>query len=399
MLSNRQLFLRNVAQTSDFPLMLEIEKAKGVYLYDTQGKPYIDFISGISVSNIGHCHPKVVEAIKEQSEKFMHLMVYGEYVHSPQVQLSKAICDTLPNSLNNVYLVNSGAEAIDGAMKLAKRFSNRTEIISYENAYHGSSQGALSIMGSEFFKQAYRPLIPDCRNIRFNNIADLETITKKTAAVFTEVVQGEAGIIPAEETYLKALRKKCDDLGVLLVFDEIQTGFGRTGSFWAFEQYNVTPDILVCAKGMGGGMPIAAFIASENMMATLKNDPYLGHITTFGGHPVCSAASLATLKVIFEENLIANVANKAAYIKSKLNSPLIKAIRHKGLMMAVEFENFDILKKIIDRAIELGVITDWFLFCNNSMRICPPLNISYQEIDEACAKINKAIQEYEKNVF
>lgn len=391
MLSNRQIFLRNVAQTSDAPLMLEIEKAEGVYLHDVSGKKYIDFISGISVSNVGHCHPKVVKAIHDQSQKFMHLMVYGEYIHSPQVLLSKALCETLPSTLSNVYLVNSGAEAIEGAMKLAKRYTGRTEIISCMNAYHGSTQGALSIMGSEFFKQAYRPLLPDCRNIRFNEIPDLSLITEQTAAVFIEVVQGEAGIIPAEKEYLQKLREKCTAMGTLLVFDEIQTGFGRTGSFWAFEQYGVVPDVLVCAKGMGGGMPIGAFIANESLMAVFKNEPFLGHITTFGGHPVSSAASLATLQLILEENLIAEVHSKALYIKERLKSPLIKTIRHKGLMMAVEFESFDVLKKIIDKAIDLGVITDWFLFCNNSMRICPPLTISYHELDEACHKINEAM--------
>lgn len=391
MLSNRQIFLRNVAQTSDAPLMLEIEKAEGVYLYDVSGKKYIDFISGISVSNVGHCHPKVVKAIHEQSQKFMHLMVYGEYIHSPQVLLSKALCETLPSILNNVYLVNSGAEAIEGAMKLAKRYTRRTEIISCVNAYHGSTQGALSIMGSEFFKQAYRPLLPNCSNIRFNEPQDLELITEKTAAVFIEVVQGEAGIIPAEKEYLQRLRDRCTATGTLLVFDEIQTGFGRTGSFWAFEQYGVVPDILVCAKGMGGGMPIGAFIANESLMAVFKNEPFLGHITTFGGHPVSSAASLATLQLILEENLIAEVHSKALYIKERLKSPMIKTIRHMGLMMAIEFDSFDVLKKIIDKAIDLGVITDWFLFCNNSMRICPPLTISFQELEEACNKINEAM--------
>lgn len=392
MLSNRQIFLRNVAQTSDAPLMLEIEKAEGVYLHDVSGKKYIDFISGISVSNVGHCHPKVVQAIHEQSQKFMHLMVYGEYIHSPQVLLSKALCETLPASLDNVYLVNSGAEAIEGAMKLCKRYTNRTEIISCANAYHGSSQGALSIMGSEFFKQAYRPLIPDCRHIRFNQEEDLIHITEKTAAVFTEVVQGEAGIIPADKSYLQKLRERCDQTGTLLVFDEVQTGFGRTGTFWAFEQYHIIPDLLVCAKGMGGGMPIGAFIASASIMEVLKNEPFLGHITTFGGHPVSSAASLATLCVIQEEKLMDEVEAKALFIKKSLSSPHIKAIRHKGLMMAVEFENFEILKKIIDRAIELGVITDWFLFCNNSMRICPPLTITYEELKEACDKVNEAMR-------
>lgn len=392
MLSNRQIFLRNVAQTSDAPLMLEIEKAQGVYLYDTSGKKYIDFISGISVSNVGHCHPKVVAAIHEQSQKFMHLMVYGEYIHSPQVMLSKALCETLPPSLDNVYLVNSGAEAIEGAMKLCKRYTQRTEIISCENAYHGSSQGALSIMGSEFFKQAYRPLLPDCRNMRFNREEDLGYITEKTAAVFIEVVQGEAGIIPADSAYLQKLRDRCHETGTLLVFDEVQTGFGRTGSFWAFEQYGIVPDLLVCAKGMGGGMPIGAFIANASIMQVLKNEPFLGHITTFGGHPVSSAASLATLQVIKEEKLLDEVAAKAEFIKENLSSPHIKEIRYQGLMMAVAFENFEILKKIIDRAIDLGVVTDWFLFCNNSMRICPPLTITYEELKEACDKINEAMR-------
>ena len=391
MLSNRQIFLRNVAQTSDAPLLLEVEKAEGGYLYDATGKRYIDFISGISVSNVGHCHPKVVEAIHAQSQKFMHLMVYGEYIHSPQVKLSQALCDTLPSSLDNVYLVNSGAEAVEGAMKLSKRYTQRSEILSCVHAYHGSTQGALSIMGSEYFKQAYRPLLPDCRTIRFNNHVDLDHITEKTAAVFIEVVQGEAGIIPAEASYLQALRAKCTSMGTLLVFDEIQTGFGRTGTFWAFESYGVEPDVLLCAKGMGGGMPIGAFIASERVMSVFKHDPFLGHITTFGGHPVSCAASLATLRIIQDEHLLHDVVHKALFIKDRLKSPRIKNIRHKGLMMAVEMENFEILKKTIDKAIDLGVITDWFLFCNNAMRICPPLTITYLELEEACDMINEAL--------
>lgn len=390
-MNNRQLFLSHLAQTTDFPLMIEVERAEGVYLYGPNGEKYIDLISGIGVSNVGHRHPKVLQAIHEQLDKYLHLMVYGEYVQSPQVQLAKALCETLAPSLDNVYLVNSGSEAVEGALKLAKRYTNRREIISCVNAYHGSSHGSLSVGGNEIFKRAYRPLLPDIRNIRFGELEDLEFINLNTAAIILETVQGEAGIRIADYAYFQSLRKRCDDTGTLLILDEIQAGFGRTGTFWAFEQFCIVPDILVCAKGMGGGMPIGAFIANKEVMGVFKNNPLLGHITTFGGHPVSAAASLATIRAIQEENLLAGVESKANLFKELLRHPKIKSIRNKGLMMAVEFESFDVLKPIIDRAIEKGVITDWFLFCDDAMRIAPPLTISESEIREACMVILEAI--------
>lgn len=391
MLTNRQLFLQFQAQTSDFPLSIEIEKAEGIYMYSPDGKVYMDLISGIGVSNIGHRHPRVCEAIKTQTDKYLHLMVYGEYVQIPQLQLAKALADTLPSPLSSTYFVNSGSEAVEGALKLAKRYTGRREIISCVDAYHGSSHGALSVMGNEFFKQSFRPLLPGIRHIRFNNIEDLQHITTETTCIIIETVQGEAGIRVADESYFKALRAKCTETGTLLILDEIQAGFGRTGTFWAFEQYDIVPDILVCAKGMGGGMPIGAFISSQEIMATLKTNPILGHITTFGGHPVSCAASLATLQVIIDENLTSTVAHKEALFRQKLKHPKIKEIRSKGLMMAVEFENFDQLKAIIDKSIENGIVTDWFLFCDNSMRIAPPLTITDSEIEQACKIILEAI--------
>ena len=390
-MNNRQLFLSHLAQTTDFPLMIEVEKAAGIYMYGPNGEKYMDLISGIGVSNVGHRHPRVIAAIQDQLDKYLHLMVYGEYVQSPQAQLAKALVDTLPEGLDNVYLVNSGSEAVEGAIKLAKRYSNRREVVSCVNAYHGSSHGSLSVGGNEFFKRAYRPLVPGISHIRFGDVGDLEKITRETAAIIVETVQGEAGIRVADADYFQALRKKCDETETLLILDEVQAGFGRTGKFWAFEHYNIEPDILVCAKGMGGGMPIGAFISSQKIMGALKKDPLLGHITTFGGHPVSAAASLATIQTLRSEKLIEQVEHKAQLFKSLLVHPKIINIRNKGLMMAVEFESFDVLKPIIDRAIEGGVITDWFLFCDDSMRIAPPLTITEAEIRKACEVILKAI--------
>jgi len=393
MISMRQLFLQHQAQTSDFPLMIEVEKAEGVYMYGREGDRYLDLISGIGVSNVGHRHPRVVQAIHDQLDKYMHLMVYGEFVQAPQAQLAQALCSTLPPRLNNVYIVNSGTEAVEGALKLAKRYTGRTELISCHNAYHGSTQGALSVSGSENFKNAFRPLLPDVRVIQHNSITDLESITERTAAVIIETVQGEAGVRVPDQDYLQQLRMHCTEVGALLILDEIQTGFGRTGTFWAFEQFSIEPDILLCAKGMGGGMPIGAFIAPQEIMAVFKNDPILGHLTTFGGHPVSCAASLATLKVIKDENLLEGVAYKAALFRQLLVHPRIKSLRNAGLLMAAEFESFEVLKAVIDRAILNGVLTDWFLFCDNSMRIAPPLTISEEQIREACAVILHSIDE------
>jgi acetylornithine/succinyldiaminopimelate/putrescine aminotransferase len=390
-LTHRQLFFQHVAQTSDFPLALEIERAEGVYLYGN-GRRYLDLISGIGVSNVGHRHPKVLAAIHEQLDKYLHLMVYGEYVQSPQVELAQALAQTLPEPLTNVYFTNSGTEAIEGTMKLAKRYTGRREIISCFNAYHGATQGALSLSGSEHFKRSFRPLLPGIRHIQHGNWQDIEQITRQTAAVIMEVVQGEAGVRVPEPAYLQAVRQRCTAVGALLVFDEIQTGFGRTGTFWAFEDFGIVPDVVVCAKGMGGGMPIGAFISSAEMMAVFKTNPILGHITTFGGHPVCSAASLATLRVIQDGKLHEQAEAKGQLVKQLLVHPAIKEVRGKGLMLAAEFESFDVLKPVIDRAILSGVITDWFLFCDNSMRIAPPLIITEEQIREACAVILAAIE-------
>jgi len=391
MLTSRQLFLKHQAQTSDFPLLLEIEKAEGVHMFGANGEKYLDLISGIGVSNVGHRHPHVLQAIQNQLDKYLHLMVYGEFVQAPQAQLAEALSCTLPAQLSISYFVNSGSEAVEGAMKLAKKFTGRTELISCYNAYHGSTHGSWSLTGSENFKRAYRPLLPDVNHIWFNNFEDLEKITERTAAVFMETVQGEAGVRTSENGYLQAVRERCNQTGTLLVLDEIQCGFGRTGSFWAFEQFGIVPDILLCAKGMGGGMPIGAFISSEEIMGVFRNNPILGHMTTFGGHPVSCAASLATLQVIQQENLLTGVESKANLFKEKLRHPAIKAIRNCGLMMAAEMESFDVLKPVIDQAILDGMPTDWFLFCDNSMRIAPPLTMTEVEIETACQIILGAI--------
>lgn len=371
--------------------MIEIEKAEGVFLYGPDGKQYLDLISGIGVSNVGHRHPKVLAAIQAQLDKYLHLMVYGEYVQQPQALLAQALTQTLPDPLDNVYLVNSGSEAVEGALKLAKRYTNRRKILSCENAYHGSSHGALSVGGNEQFKRAYRPLVPGIRQIAYGNQDHLEAITTDTAAIILETVQGEAGVRVADRAYFQALRQKCNETGTLLILDEIQAGFGRTGTFWAFDDFGIQPDILVCAKGMGGGMPIGAFISSREIMSVLKNNPLLGHITTFGGHPVSAAASLATIQIIQDEALVAAVADKANLFKKLLVHPKITGIRNKGLMMALSFESFEVLKPIIDRCIDNGVITDWFLFCDNAMRIAPPLTISRAEIEFACSQIIRSI--------
>jgi len=384
MLTQRQLFLQHNAQTTLEPLLLEFVKASGMYLYDAAGKKYMDLIAGIGVSNVGHCHPAIVEAVKEQAEKYMHIMVYGEFVQSPQVNFAKALADVLPENLNCTYLVNSGAEAVEGAMKLAKRYTHRTEIISCINSYHGSTQGALSLMGNEAFKQAYRPLLPNIKFINYGIIHDLDLITSKTAAVFMETIQGEAGIRVADKAYFKALRAKCDETGTLLVLDEIQCGFGRTGKLFGFEHFEIVPDVLLLAKGIGGGMPIGAFVSSREIMMSLATNPILGHITTFGGHPVSCAAALATLQTILSENVVASVMEKGALFKSLLVHPAIREVRGQGLMIAVEFENFEINKRVIDACIEDGVISDWFLHCSNSMRIAPPLIITEEEIKWAC---------------
>ncbi len=396
MLTLRQTFLSHNAQTTNFPLLLEFERAEGVYLYDPKGKPYLDLISGIGVSNLGHGNKRVIQAIKDQAEKYMHLMVYGEYVQSPQVKFAEKLISLLPDSLNSVYFVNSGAEALEGAMKLAKRYTNRREVIAFHNAYHGSTHGALSVMGNEEFKQAYRPLLPGVKFIHFNEPDELKSITDQTACVIVETVQGEAGIRVPEIGYLKALRDRCTATGTLLILDEIQAAMGRTGKLFAFEHFGIVPDILMMAKALGGGMPIGAFIASKEIMDSLKENPILGHITTFGGHPVCCAAGLAALEVLIDQDLIVSVERKSNLFKELLVHPAIKEIRGKGLMLAIELESFEFNKKVIDQCIDDGVITDWFLHCSNSMRIAPPLIINEDQIRFACKVILDAIdREYQ----
>ena len=410
-MTQRELFLQYQGQTSDTPLLLEFERAEGIYMFDKKGDKFIDIISGIGVSSVGHGHPKVVEAVKNQAEKYMHLMVYGEFVQTPQVQLAQNLAKTLEGKIKQTYnnntsdnkenklqntptsfFVNSGSEAVEGALKLAKRFTKRTHIVSAENAYHGSTQGCLSVCGDEDLKNAFRPLLPGISHIRYNEITDLELITTQTAAVILEPIQGEAGVIIPTENYLKAVRKRCDATGTLLIIDEIQTGFGRTGKFWAFEHFGIQADLIVCAKGMGGGMPIAAFIAPNHIMGLLKNDPMLGHITTFGGNAVCAAASLATLKIIQEEKLLEQVAQKEQLFRTLLVHSKIKEVRSKGLILAVAFENYETLKPIIDKAITLGLVSDWFLFCDNAMRLAPPLIITKSQIEDACKIILEAIE-------
>ena len=395
-LTQRQ-FLQLVAQTSEEPLMVEVASAEGCYVYDQQGKKYFDLIAGIGVSSVGHRHPAVIDAIKSQVDKNLHVMVFGEFVQTPQVKLAEALSKTLPDPLEVTYFVNSGSEAAEGALKLAKRYTGRFNIISCIDGYHGSSHGALSASGNENLKQNFRPLLPGFQHIAFGNVSSLDLIDFNTAAVIIETVQGEAGVRMADKAYFKKLRKKCNETGALLILDEIQCGFGRTGKLWAFEHYDIQPDILLAAKGMGGGMPIGCFISSKEIMSSLKQNPILGHITTFGGHPISTAASLATLETIQNENLIDQVAGKALLFKKLLKHDLIKSIRNQGLLMAVEFESYEVLKRIIDRALEAGIITDWFLFCNNSMRIAPPLTISEIEIKEVCQTLLKSIEWVSKN--
>ncbi len=394
MSSLRQQFLQHVAQTSDIPMLLEIERAEGSFLFDTTGKRYLDLIAGISVSVLGHRHPDVVAAIKNQTDRYLHTLVYGEYVLSPQVELASLLAAHLPQNLNCVYFTNSGSEATEGAMKLAKRYTGRPEIIACREAYHGSTQGAASLMSPSFFTQGYHPLLPGIRHITFNSEEDLEKIGPQTACVIVEPVQGEAGIRLPQYGYLEKLRKRCTDMGSLLVFDEIQAGYGRTGTLWAFEQCGIVPDVLLLAKGMGGGMPIGAFISSREVMQVLGQEPPLGHITTFGGHPVSCAAALATLRFLTENKLWEKVREKEELFRQLLSHPAIQAVRSAGLLMAVEVGEFSLLRKIISECVAKGVITDWFLFNDRSLRIAPPLNISEVEIRMACEVIVAAIDKF-----
>ena len=390
-MNERELFLKHIAQTSPSSLAFEIKKAEGCLLFDTNGKEYIDLIGGISVANIGHRHPKVVEAIKNQLDAYMHVMVYGEFIESPQVQYAKLLTDNLPPSLNSVYFTNSGAEAIEGSMKLAKRVTNRTQIIAFKNSYHGSTQGALSIIGDEYWRNAFRPLLPDVLHLEYNSFKSLDEISEKTACVIAETVQAEAGIIVPSKEWLQALRNKCTESGTLLILDEIQAGFGRTGKLWGFENFEIVPDVLILGKALGGGMPLGAFIGDKKMMDAFTRNPVLGHITTFGGHPVCCAAGMAAMRVLLEEKIINEVKAKEELFKLLLVQPKIKATRSFGLWMAVEFDFFATNKKIIDHCIENGVMTDWFLFAPNCLRISPPLIVSEKQITEACNTILSAI--------
>jgi acetylornithine/succinyldiaminopimelate/putrescine aminotransferase len=389
--THREVLLRHLAPTSDSPMGLNIERAEGVYMYSPEGKRYLDLIAGISVSNVGHRHPKVVNAIKDQVDKHLHLMVFGEYLQSPQVTFANALTSTLPDSLDSVYFVSSGSEAVEGAIKLAKKVTGRSGLVSFENAYHGSTTGALSLMGNEEFKHPFYPLLPETSVIRHGNFGDLEKITTETAAVFLETIQGEAGIRVPSVEYIQTLRNRCTETGALLVLDEIQCGFGRTGKMFAFEHFNIVPDILLIAKGMGGGMPIGAFVASNELMSSLSHDPILGHITTFGGHPVSCAAGQACLSVIQEEKLVESIPAKENLFRKLLNHPEIREIRGKGLMLALQLRDSEQLFPAIDRCIENGIVTDWFLFCDSAMRIAPPLTITEEEIAEACAIINESI--------
>ena len=377
-------FFKHQAQTTPHPLGMEISYAEGSYIYDQNKRPYLDFVAGVSACSLGHRHPKVVDAIKKQLDCYMHVMVYGEYIQSPAVKLSKLLAAHLPPKLQKTYLTNSGTEAIDGAMKLARRFTGRSEIIAAHNAYHGNTMGALSIMGYEDRKQPFRPLIPDIRFIEFNALADLSKITTKTAAVILETIQGGAGFIEPINDYLKKVQEKCNAVGALLILDEIQPGIGRTGKLFGFENYNCIPDVVVTGKGLGGRMPIGAFTASEEMMDSLSDDPKLGHITTFGGHPVIAAAALATLEEITTTNLIQEALEKETLIKKQLQHPLIKDIRGKGLMLAIMVDSSEIANKIVLQAKEDGLILFWLLYEPKAVRISPPLTISKEEIVKGC---------------
>lgn len=392
-MNQRELFLKHVAQTSPAPLALEITKAEGCRMWDAEGKEYIDLIAGISVCNVGHRHPKVVNAIQQQLDKYMHLIVYGEFVETPQVQYAKLLTDHLPASLNSVYFTNSGTEATEGAMKLAKRVTNRTEIVAFKNSYHGSTQGALSIMGDEYWRNAFRPLLPGVHHANYNSFQDLSLITTKTACVIAETIQAEAGVNAPLREWIQALRKRCTETGTLLILDEIQCGFGRNGTLWAFEQFAVVPDVLLLGKALGGGMPLGAFVADRALMWQLTENPVLGHISTFGGHPVCCAAGMAAMQVLLEEKLVDTVFEKEQLFRSLLQHPKAEAIRSRGLMMTVVFDSFETNKKVIDACIANGVITDWFLFAANCLRIAPPLTITEEEIKKACGVIIKCVNE------
>ena len=391
----RKQFLRHVAQTSPSPQLIEVARAEGVFFYTPEGKPYYDLVSGVSVNNVGHGNRAVVEAVQRQAADYMHIMVYGEMVERPQVEFARLLAETLPGPLDSVYFLNSGAEAVEGALKLAKRYTHRTEMISMRQAYHGSTHGAMSMMGApegEEWKNAFRPLLPDTKAIRFNCVEDLALITERTACVLCEPVQGEAGVRPPKDGYLQALRKRCTEVGALLIFDEIQVGMGRTGEMFAMQKYGVTPDIVCLAKALGGGMPLGAFVSSQEIMSTLTHNPVLGHITTFGGHPVCCAAGLAAMKFLQENKVVEDVERKGALYEELLKDhPAVKEIRRAGLLLAVELGESEKLYRIMDLFIERGILSDWFLFCDTAFRISAPLVISDDEIRDSVRIIRECL--------
>ena len=390
--NNRMLFFKHLGQTTSDPLGLEIERADGVRLYGPQGSSYIDLVSGVSVSNVGHAHPKVVDAIWEQAGSYSHIMVYGEFIQAPQVKYAALLASQLPESLQSVYFVNSGSEAVEAALKLAKRLTGRRELVGCKNAYHGSTHGALSLLGDESFKHSFRPLLPAVRQIRFNYLEDLESITSATAAVLVEPVQAEAGVVLPQSGYLEALRARCHQTGALLIFDEVQTGFGRTGALFAFQKYGVVPDILCLAKALGGGMPLGAMVTDVDLMKGWLSDPPMGHITTFGGHPICCAAGMAALEVILAQNLATEAEEKGIWFRERLElHDRILEMRGTGLLWACCLSSEEESKRFIHLAAKESIVTDRFLFCRSAFRISPPLTMSFQEIDEACASIIKAL--------
>jgi acetylornithine/N-succinyldiaminopimelate aminotransferase len=391
-MNSEETFLNKLAQTSPNPLKIQVSHAEGSFIHDINGKQYFDLISGIGVTNIGHRHPKVINAIKSQLDKYMHVMAYGEFIQEPQNELAHKLTGLLPDTLNCCYFVNSGTEANEGALKLAKRITGRTEIVSCNNSYHGSTHGSLSVTGNEIKKKAFRPLLPDVHFIDFNSEKDLEKITEKTACVIIEPIQGDAGVRIPDKGYLQALRERCTETGAILIFDEVQTGFGRTGSLFAFQLYNVIPDILTVAKGMGGGMPIGAFISSNEYMKLLTHDPMLGHLTTFGGHPVNCAAAVANLDVLTENDLLKNVEIKGQLIETLLQHRAIKEVRRIGLMLAIEFDDAELVQQIVDECLKNGVITFYFLSCPTSFRLAPPLTITDEEIKASCDQVLKSIK-------
>ncbi|MDV6168092.1 aspartate aminotransferase family protein [Flavobacterium sp. DG1-102-2] len=386
-------FLKYQAQTSPYPLGMEVSHAKGSYIYDTNNKKYLDFEAGVSAVTLGHQHPRVNQAIIDQLNKYSHVMVYGEYAQHPAVQLCRLLAENMPPQLNKTYLVNSGTEAIEGALKLARRVTGRSQLISCFNAYHGNTMGSMSVMGFEERKQVFRPLIPDVDFITFNCEEDLQKITNKTAGIILETIQGGAGFIQPENDFMKKVRQRCDEVGALMILDEIQPGFGRTGKLFGFENYDVVPDVVVMGKGMGGGMPVGAFTANDKMMDLLSHDPKLGHITTFGGHPVIAAACLATLQELLETDIMAQALEKEKLFRKLLVHPLIEEVRGRGLMLAAMTPAADITDKVILRAQEKGLILFWLLFEGKAIRITPPLTLSNEEIEEGCGIIIEVMNE------